>query len=199
VKLPGFTSRVFCCFTTFWKSRDPGEAIAESMSRDVAEKLWPLIEPILEPDGLELVELEFKLELGRWILRIYIDKPGGVTLEDCEAASRQVSAFLDATDPIRRSYHLEVSSPGINRVLRREKDFEMYAGNRICLRTRTKLDGRRNFSGILKGAKDAKILLDLDGRLIEIALSELERARLDVPESDLFARKPQQPIGAAGE
>jgi ribosome maturation factor RimP len=172
---------------------------SESMSRETAQKLWPLIEPIIEPDGLELVEVEFKLEMGRWILRIYIDKPGGVTLSDCESASRQVSAFLDATDPIRRSYHLEVSSPGINRVLRREKDFEMYAGNRICVRTRSKLGGRRNFNGTLKGAKDAKILVDVDGRLVEIALEELERARLDIPESELFARQPRQTAGATGE
>lgn len=169
------------------------------MSREIAQKLWPLIEPIIEPDGLELVEMEFKLELGRWILRIFIDKPGGVTLTDCESASRQVSAFLDATDPIRRSYHLEVSSPGINRVLRREKDFTMYAGHRICLKTRSKLGGRRNFRGTLKGAKDEKVLIEVDGRVVEIALEDLDHARLDIPESELFGRAMPQTAGATGE
>ncbi len=96
------------------------------MDRQFIEQLWKMIDPIVEPEGLELVELEYRPEGGRWMLRVYIDRPTGVTLADCELISRQVGALLDMEDPIHHSYVLEVSSPGINRVLRREKDFQFF-------------------------------------------------------------------------
>ena len=107
--------------------------------------MWELIEPVLEPEGIELVDIEFKNEMGRWVLRLYIDAPAGIKLDHCELVSRQVGALLDMKDPIDHSYHLEVSSPGINRVLRKERDFDLYAGSPVRIKTRRKLDGRRNF------------------------------------------------------
>lgn len=156
------------------------------MDKELISSLWALIEPVLEPEGIELVELEFKMERGHWVLRLYIDTPTGVTLKECELVSRQVGALLDAEDPIRQAYNLEVSSPGINRVLRKDKDFNLFAGSPVRIRTRDKMNGRRNFLGILKGMEDQKIVLDIDGERIEIEPDAIEKAQLNLPESDLF-------------
>jgi ribosome maturation factor RimP len=156
------------------------------MDRELISALWRLIEPVLEPDGIELVEVEFKPEGGRWVLRLYIDSPMGVTLDDCEFTSRQIGALLDIKDPIHRPYTLEVSSPGINRVLRKEKDFKLFAGSPVRLKTRRKVAGRRNFQGILKGMENSKIVIEVDGDRIEISSEDLEKARLDLPEQELF-------------
>jgi len=156
------------------------------MDRELISALWRLIEPVLEPDGIELVEVEFKPEGGRWVLRLYIDSPVGVTLDDCEFTSRQIGALLDIKDPIHRPYTLEVSSPGINRVLRKEKDFQLFAGSPVRLKTRRKVAGRRNFQGILKGMENSKIVIEVEGDRIEISSEDLEKARLDLPEQELF-------------
>ncbi len=156
------------------------------MDRELISALWRLIEPVLEPDGIELVEVEFKPEGGRWVLRLYIDSPVGVTLDDCEFTSRQIGALLDIKDPIHRPYTLEVSSPGINRVLRKEKDFNLFAGSPVRLKTRRKVAGRRNFQGILKGMENSKIVIEVEGDRIEISSEDLEKARLDLPEQELF-------------
>ena len=156
------------------------------MDRDLISAVWRLIEPVLEPDGIELVEVEFKPEGGRWVLRLYIDSSVGVTLDDCEFTSRQIGALLDIKDPIHRPYTLEVSSPGINRVLRKEKDFKLFAGSPVRLKTRRKVAGRRNFQGILKGMENSKIVIEVDGDRIEISSEDLEKARLDLPEQELF-------------
>jgi len=158
------------------------------MDRELINSLWGLIEPVLEPDGIELVEVEFRPEGGRWVLRLYIDSPMGVTLDDCEFVSRQVGALLDIKDPIEKPYTLEVSSPGINRVLRKEKDFNLFAGSPVRLKTRRKVAGRRNFQGILKGMENSKIVIDVDGDRMEISPEDLEKARLDLPEQELFRR-----------
>jgi len=168
------------------------------MDRELISSLWTMIEPVLEPEGLELVEIEFKLEAGRWILRLYIDGPGGVTLDDCEAVSRQVGALMDIKDPIQQPYNLEVSSPGINRVIRKEKDFSRFAGSPVRIRTRSKIQGRRNFQGELLGVEDSKIIVLVDGNRIEINPDDLEKARLDLPEKDIF-RKDLRRRSASGD
>lgn len=158
------------------------------MDRRLISQLWAMIEPVLEPDGIELVELEFKPEIGRWVLRLYIDTPQGVTLDDCEQVSRQISALLDVKDPIGRPYSLEVSSPGINRVLRKEKDFMQFAGSPVRIRTSAKVEGRRNFHGVLKGVENSMIVIEVDGELFQISPDNLETARLDLPEKEIFRR-----------
>jgi ribosome maturation factor RimP len=158
------------------------------MDREIISSLWKLIEPILDPEGLELVELEFKREGSRLILRLYIDSPSGVTLDDCQAVSRQVGALLDIKDPIKRPYVLEVSSPGINRVLRKDKDFIRFAGSPVRIKTRYKIDGQRNFQGTLMGMENSKIILEVEGNRIELDSEEVDKARLDLPQSELFRR-----------
>ncbi len=158
------------------------------MDRELINSLWAMIEPILEPDGMELVEIEFKPEEGRWVLRLYIDSPTGVTLDDCEFVSRQVGALLDIKDPIDRRYTLEVSSPGINRVIRKDKDFRLFAGSPVRIKTNRKVAGRRNFHGILQGMENSRIVIEADGDRFEISLEDVEKARLDLPEQELFRR-----------
>lgn len=147
-----------------------------------------MIEPILEPEGIELVELQLQMDRGKWVLRLFIDTVGGVKLSDCELVSRQVGALLDIKDPIEHAYTLEVSSPGINRVLRREKDFVAYAGSPVRIRTRQKVGGRKNFRGTLLGCEDSMIVAEVEGARVQIPLEYLESARLDLPESELFRR-----------
>lgn len=157
-----------------------------------------MIEPILEPEGIDLAEIEFKLEGGRWILRLFIDAPGGVTLDDCEAVSRQVGALLDIKDPIQQKYTLEVSSPGINRVLRKEKDFVRFSGSPVRIKTRTKIQGQRNFQGVIQGVENSKIVIIVDGNRIEISPDDLEKARLDLPQTELL-RKDLRRRSASGD
>jgi len=169
------------------------------MDRDLIPSLWALIEPILEPEAVELVDLEFRLEGGRWVLRLFIDTPRGVTLDVCELVSRQVGAMLDIKDPIEHRYVLEVSSPGINRVLRKEKDFRQFSGSPVRIRTRSKLAGRRNFQGILKGMQNSAIVLEVDGASVEIDPENVEKARLDLPEDDLFRQDLRKRAARAGD
>jgi ribosome maturation factor RimP len=169
------------------------------MDQALISSLWTLIEPVLEPEGIELVELEFKFEQGRWVLRLYIDTPGGVTLDDCELVSRQVGALLDIKDPIQRRYTLEVSSPGINRVLRREKDFQQFAGSPVKIRTCVKIDSRKNFQGILVGMEESKVVLDVEGTRFEINLDDIDKAHLDLPDDEVFRRSSRTEAASSGD
>ncbi len=169
------------------------------MDRDLIPSLWSMVEPVLGPEGIELVDIEFKLERGRWVLRLYVDTPQGVTLDDCELVSRQVGALLDIKDPIEHRYVLEVSSPGINRVLRKEEDFRLFAGSPVRIRTRRKLTGRRNFQGILKGMDDSAIILEVDGARVEIDPENVEKANLDLSEDDLFRKDLRKRAVRAGD
>ncbi len=169
------------------------------MDTDLVLSLWRLIEPVLEPEGVELVDLEFRPEGGRRVLRLYIDRPGGITLDDCALISRQVSALLDLEDPIDQSYHLEVSSPGINRALKREKDFCAFAGSPVRIKTRRKLQGRRNFQGILKGMEESMVVIEVDGTRIRIPTEDMQQARLDLPDSEFFRDDLRRRAGTTGD
>jgi len=141
------------------------------------ETLLKLLEPAIEALGYELVELEFPPHL----LRIYIDREGGVTVDDCEKVSRQVSAVLDVEDPIAGAYTLEVSSPGLDRPLRKEADYTRFAGGRVKLELALPKDGRRRYTGILKGCEAGEVLIEVDGALHKLPLADIGKARL-VPE-----------------
>lgn len=120
-----------------------------------------LIRPLIEPMGYELVDVEFVKEGGRRFLRLYIDYEGGVTLDDCQAVSRAVEARLDEVDPIPENYYLEVSSPGVERPLKREADFARFAGKTIRISTYAPFDGRKSFVGELLGLADGQVRLRL--------------------------------------
>lgn len=110
-----------------------------------------LLEPIVTGHGFELVDVEYVKEVGTWYLRAYIDKPGGITVDDCEVVSRQFSDILDEKDYIEDAYIFEVSSPGLGRPLKKEKDFKRSMGEEVEIRTYRAIDRQKEFTGILKG------------------------------------------------
>ena len=140
--------------------------------------LEAVMEPALAGLGYELVDVQ--ASGGGRLLRLFIDKPGGVAIEDCAAVSRHLTRVLavEGVDYER----LEVSSPGLDRPLRKARDFARFAGHRADVRMRTPdASGRRRFVGVLRGAGEGRLSLELEGRTLELALDDLERARL-VPE-----------------
>ena len=141
------------------------------------EALLNILEPAIEGLGYEVVELEFH----SGIVRVFIDRPEGVTLDDCERVSRQVSGLLDVEDPIPGAYTLEVSSPGLDRPLRKTADFGRFAGQRARIELSLPLNGRRRFSGTLRGVERDAVLIELDGTLFRLPLAQIGKAHL-VPE-----------------
>ncbi len=143
------------------------------------ERIRELAEPILLNLGLELVDVEFRFESGSWVLRLYIDKEGGVTLDDCARVSEELGVILDVEDPIPHSYNLEVSSPGLDRPLKRDKDFLRFRGRKVRVRCREPLEGRRNFTGLIEGVREEGVVIrDASGQEWVIPLERIERARL---------------------
>lgn len=149
-------------------------------SRKIVDSATKVIEPVITDLGYSLVECEFLNDAGRWVLRLYIEKAeGDITIEDCTKVSRAVSATLDVEDVIKGRYSLEVSSPGINRPLKRPGDFEKYAGNMVRIKTRMPIDGRGNYYGKLIGFNDGNILVNVDGKEYKVPIAELAKARLE--------------------
>ncbi len=158
----------------------------------VLEKVIELATPILDDLGFELADVEFKREGQGWVLRFFIDKEGGVTLDDCAAFSRDVGMVLDVEDFIHRAYHLEVSSPGLDRPLKRPEDYERFRSERVKVKTFEKMDPdgrnqpRKTFSGELLGLDEGQVLirqLDKKGGVVAIPLDAVAKANLD-PEFD---------------
>lgn len=146
---------------------------------ETIRRAWAELEPQLAEQGYEMVEVEFGREGSHQVFRIYIDRPGGISLDDCQAVSQLLSPILDATDLVDGSYMLEVSSPGFDRPVRKPADFERFAGERIKLKTILPVEGRRQFKGVLKGYKDGLVSIDIDGRVYEIHTENLLKANLE--------------------
>ena len=144
----------------------------------IAQSVMDLIEPVLEAEGLELVDVEYKKEGLNWILRIFIDKEGGVTIADCQKVSHLTGDLIDVEETIKIPFNLEVSSPGLDQSLKREKDFLKFKGKRIRLHSLSPIDNKRKFTGILADFKDQIIFIDLDGKPFEIPLSQVAKANL---------------------
>lgn len=146
----------------------------------IVRQAWLVLEPQLEELGYELVEVEYAGSHSGMALRIYVDKPGiGITLEDCTKISRVLSPVLDLEDFIPGEYMLEVSSPGIDRPLRKVADFARFAGEEIQLLAHAPVEGRKRFEGILTGIADDMIGLECDGHEFHIHLENLKRAKLN--------------------
>jgi ribosome maturation factor RimP len=146
---------------------------------EVVQRTRALAEPILADLGIELVEVEFRREAQGWVLRLYLDKPDGIVLADCQRASEELGDHLDVENVIDRSYHLEVSSPGLDRPLTRDADFIRFTGQLADIATREDIDGRHNFRGRLAGLEGGAVLLDLPGDLrVSIPRALILRARL---------------------
>jgi ribosome maturation factor RimP len=144
------------------------------------ETLTTLLQPVVEAQGYDLWELEFAPGRGNAVLRIYIDTASheGITVEDCERASRAVSEVLDATDPIPGNYTLEVSSPGIDRPLRTARHFAPYVGEAVLVEMVHLVDERRRFKGKLVAAGDESIDVEVDGRRHVLPIAGIRKAHL---------------------
>ena len=141
-------------------------------------ELERLIEPTVEQLGYELSDLELKIGGRDGIVRVYIDKPDGVDLSDCEIVSRQLSAVLDVEDPLPGHYTLEVSSPGLDRRLTKPEHFQRFIGKAIRVKLRFPVDGRRNFRGTLQAADEEQIEVEVDGESHGLQIATIESARL---------------------
>ena len=150
----------------------------------VVGQVWRLAEPLCLSEGLELVHIEFQREQGGRTLRLYLDKPGGITLDDCAAVSRQLGDILDATLETQAPYRLEVSSPGLKRPLGRLEDFRRYGGRRVKIRTRQAVEGRKNFTGTLAGVGDVDMGIESNGKETRIAFTDIAKAQLLEPDPD---------------
>ena len=147
--------------------------------KKVEDLVWELAMPIAEECNFELIDVEYKKEGKDWFLRVYIDKDGGITLDDCELLSRKLNPILDDQDPIRGSYILEVSSPGLDRPLKKERDFIRYKDREVEVKLYKPYNNSKHFKGINKGIKDdsLNILLD-DDSTIKIPMNQVAQVRL---------------------
>jgi ribosome maturation factor RimP len=173
----------------------------QTMTRNPqTQRIISIVEPVCQQAGFELVDLRLVLEQGGWVLRVQVDlpideavppsevPPDRVDLEDCENLSRELSAVLDVEDPIPQAYSLEVSSPGIDRPLRTEQHFRYYAGSdaKIQLSHGVPTESgspRKNFRGVLRGAADGKLAIDVDGQEFHLPIDDIDHAKL-VPDWD---------------
>lgn len=137
-----------------------------SRREEYEQKAEQLLAPIVEANGFELVDVEYVKEVGEWYLRGYIDKPGGITVNDCEVVSRAFSDKLDEHDFIEDSYIMEISSPGLDRPLKKDKDFERNMGKMVELRTYRPIEKQKEFCGILTA---------YDGNSVTIEEEEITR------------------------
>lgn len=147
-------------------------------SNSIVSQVWRLAEPLCLGEGLELVHIEYQREPAGRTLRIYLDKPGGVTLDDCVNVSRQLGDILDVGLETELSYRMEISSPGLDRPLGKLGDFERFRGCRAKIRTARPIDGRKNFTGTLEGIEGESVLLLVDHRTMRIALADIAKAHL---------------------
>lgn len=150
------------------------------MSSVHQEQIVALLEPEIERLGYELADIELNL-VGGGVLRLFIDtmdNEAGITLEDCEAVSRQVSALLDVEDPIPGEYNLEVSSPGLNRRLVKEAHFERFAGSKVKVKLKQLFEGRRNFKGRLVGYDEPNVLVKEGKQTFAIPFKDIDSARV---------------------
>ncbi len=148
-------------------------------ARRICALAEPLIEALVTDEGCELVDVTYRREPQGWVLRVLIDRTGGVTIADCQAISRLIGDMLDAREVMRYGYNLEVSSPGLNRPLKRAADFERFAGRQVRVTTKAAVQGRRNFLGKLLGCADGLVTLDIDGTRVHLPLDSIGRANIE--------------------
>jgi len=154
----------------------------------MTEKIAALILPVLEDLQMELVDLEYQREGRDWFVRIFIDRPGGVTLDDCVEVSREVDDLIEVEELIDHAYRLEVSSPGLDRPLKKAADYQRFVGQTVKIKTFEQLDPdhrghlRKTFSGVLLGLEADVVSIDQQDRKggrIELKLSQIAKANLD--------------------
>jgi len=149
------------------------------MTSQLVSQIEKLAAPLLAAAELELVEVQFRREPQGWVLRLLIDRAGGISLADCQKISKQLSLALDVEGIIDRPYHLEVSSPGFNRPLRKEQDFLRFRGKKVKVTTSVPYQGQRNFHGYLLDLKEGEVLINCGDGQVSLPLSSLVKANLE--------------------
>jgi len=144
----------------------------------IRNQVYDIASPIIEDIGFELIDVECVSVHGKWILRLYIDKEGGITVDDCVSISRELGVLLEIKDVINHEYVLEVSSPGLSRPLKREKDFIKFIGKKIKCKMVIPVEGQKNFSGCLKDFCDSTIYIETKDKMVELPYNDLEKANL---------------------
>ena len=149
-------------------------------TQSIEERVAALASRVAAREGCELVRCEYIHQQGRWFLRLYIDREGGVNIDNCGAVSRQMSAMLDVDDFIPHAYNLEVSSPGLDRPLNTADDYARFAGEQVKVRTTAPVQGRRRFRGVLGGLEgDLVTIHEAGGQVFEIPIEQVRSTRLD--------------------
>ncbi len=141
-------------------------------------QLQQLLEPTVVGLGYELVGVERVRDRGDLIVRVYIDQPQGIRVEDCERVSRQISGLLDVEDPVRERYTLEVSSPGIDRPLFTPEHFSRYSGRQARIRLRQAVENQKNYIGVLQGCNENEVLIEIQDTVHRLPFALIEKARL---------------------
>lgn len=154
----------------------------------ILEKLEAIISPILENLGYQLVDCELITNTGRMILRVYIDKDGGITIGDCSSVSRSIGDVIEIEDILKKAYSLEVSSPGLDRPLRKPEDFKRFSGSTVKLKTARPVNGRSNYKGLLEGMDGNDIVIRVDGVECRVPITELSKARVEPDEASFKSK-----------
>lgn len=151
----------------------------DEWAQRVVAEVEALAEPLLRSEGITLIDVEYRRERHGWILRVIMDKDGGVTLEDCADISHQLGDILDVKVDFQGPYHMEVSSPGLDRALTKPKHFNQFKGRRVVIRTHWPVEGKRDVKGVLSGFSDGAVMLVTGDQPLGIPYENIVKARLD--------------------
>lgn len=146
----------------------------------ITDTVLALAQPVVEAEGCEIWDVEYVREAGAWYLRVYIDKAGGVSIDDCEAVSRALDPVLDEADPIPTSYIFEVSSAGVERELKRPRDFEKFLGSQVEVRHYQPVEGAKAHTGTLRGYADGAVTIEINGAEKTYQKAQVAQVRLSV-------------------
>lgn len=146
----------------------------------IPQAIEDLADPVIRAQGLELVDIEYKKEGKNWFLRLFIDKEGGVNVEDCKTVSKMIEDMIEVEDLIKAQYILEVSSPGLERPLKKEADFLRYRGKMIQVSTYSPIDSRKKFKGVIENYENETLFLKSEDQIVEIPIGNLASARLEI-------------------
>ncbi len=146
----------------------------------ITDTVLTLAQPVVEAEGCEIWDVEYVKEAGAWYLRVYIDKAGGVSIDDCEAVSRALDPVLDEADPIPTSYIFEVSSAGVERELKRPRDFEKFLGSQVEVRHYQPVEGAKAHTGTLRGYADGAVTIEINGAEKTYQKAQVAQVRLSV-------------------
>ena len=151
------------------------------MKKNIESTIEELVQPIVDARNIEIVDIEYVKEAGQFYLRIYLEKEGGISLDDCADVSRELNPILDEKDPIKDNYFLEVCSPGLDRPLKKDKDFERYKGRDVEIKLYKPMNGSKQFEGELVGlTEDNNIKVIIDGEEVDFTRKEVALIRLAI-------------------